>query len=274
MFLQRREEQSRTYFLLQPGKLYLSANLFGGNTVLSEYLRKICGIINIMDIKKLVMFDLDGTLINAYEAIYETLNYTLKQMGYNREETYDSAKRAVGLGDKKFIEKFFKPMDIEKALKIYNKHHVSIIKNKTFLMEGAKEVISYLKSKGVFLAVTSNRPGISGFPLLESLGIKNYFQKITFGDMVQNPKPHPQMLEDTLNFFHVDKHQIIFVGDMTIDVQTGKNADVFTAAVSTGSSYVEELKSFHPDLLYTSLFDFLKFLKFHKPWDYHNNYAN
>lgn len=215
---------------------------------------------NIKDIK-LVMFDLDGTLINAYEAIYETLNYTLKQLGYDREETYESAKRAVGLGDKKFIENFFRSSDIDKALKIYNQYHVSIIKNKIYLMDGAKDVLAYLKNKGIFLAVVSNRPSISGFPLLKNLGIKNYFQRITFGDMVQNPKPNPQMLEDTLKFFHIEKNQIIFVGDMTVDIQTGKNADVFIAAVSTGSSYAEELKGFHPDLLYPSLFDFLEFLR-------------
>ncbi len=204
------------------------------------------------------MFDLDGTLINAYKAIQDTLNYTLKQLGYKNQETYEEAKRAVGLGDKKFIEKFFKPEDIETALKIYNQYHVSIIKDKTFLMDGTKEVLSYLKNKGIFLAVTSNRPGISGFPLLKNLGIKNYFQKITFGDMVQNPKPHPQMIEDTEKFFHVEKNEIIFVGDMTIDIQTGKNANVLTVAVSTGSSYFEELENLHPDFLYTSLFDLMK----------------
>ncbi len=218
---------------------------------------------NIMNVKS-VMFDLDGTLINAYKAIHETLNYTFKQLGYNKEETYESVKRAVGLGDKKFVEKFFKPMDIEKALKIYNEYQVRIIKDKAFLMSGVENLLSYLKNKGIFLAVTSNRPSISGFSLLENLGIQNYFQKITFGDMVENPKPHPQMIKNTLQFFHIEKHQVIFVGDMTIDIQTGKNADVFTVAVSTGSSYFEELKSAQPNLLCTSLFNFLDFLSIGK----------
>ena len=128
-------------------------------------------------------------------------------------------------------------------------------------MPGAKETLSFLKEKGVFLAVASNRPGISAIPILRNLGIANYFQKTVFSDTTTNLKPHPEMIEQALGFFHVQKNKTIFVGDMTIDIQTGKNAGVFTVGIATGSSLPDEMQIAGPNLLFESLFGFLDFLK-------------
>ncbi len=191
--------------------------------------------------KQLFIFDLDGTLMDAYQAIWETLVYTLNKLGYPPVD-FETAKRAVGHGDKNYIPRFFRPEHVEQASKIYREYHLKSLDGRVKLLPGAKELLEKLKETDKFIAVASNRPCESGMLLLKKLGIETYFDKTVFGDHVINQKPDPEMILKLLDFFRMDKEKAVFIGDMDIDVYTGKKAGIDTIVVPTGSSTIEEIE--------------------------------
>lgn len=210
--------------------------------------------------KRLFIFDLDGTLIDAYQSIWETLLYTLNALGYEPVD-FETAKRAVGYGDKNYIPRFFKPQHIEQARKIYRKYHPKNLNGKVHLLPGARQILEKLHNDKKLIAVASNRPSESGLVIIENLNIMKFFFKMIFGDQVQQQKPHPDMILRLMEEAGVKAEQTVFIGDMTIDVFTGKNAGVDTIVVPTGSSSMEELAESKPSWLCNSLFDVIKMLE-------------
>ncbi len=210
--------------------------------------------------KKLFIFDLDGTLVDAYQAIWETLLYTLEKLGYPPVD-FETAKMAVGHGDKKYIPRFFKPEDVEKASKIYREIHLKKLDGKVKLLPGAKELLQKLKQKEKLTGLASNRPCESGVIILKITDLQQYFDRTIFGDQVKNQKPDPEILLNLIDFFKLSKEETVFIGDMDIDVETGKKAGVDTIVVPTGSSTLKQLENSKPSRICNSLFEILKMLE-------------
>src|SRR5262245_35251088 len=106
---------------------------------------------------KLVIFDLDGTLVDAYKAVAARLNHALKSFKY-RVLDDPTIKRYVGWGDKNLVSKFVRPEDVDRMLSVYRAHHRSALKSGTKFLPGAKPLLDALKKDGYQLAIASNRP--------------------------------------------------------------------------------------------------------------------
>ena len=119
---------------------------------------------------KLVVFDLDGTLIDAYGAIAVGINEMLQSLDYPQQKS-EVIKRSVGWGVEKLIHPFVKERDYSKAIEIYLKSQETLLPKMAKLLPGAKEVLKELKEKGCQLAVASNRPSAFSTSLLNTLGI-------------------------------------------------------------------------------------------------------
>ncbi|MBF0522107.1 MAG: HAD family hydrolase [Candidatus Omnitrophica bacterium] len=189
---------------------------------------------------KLVIFDLDGTIVNAYKAVCESLNYALKTLGYPPADD-ETIQRSVGWGERNLMSRFVKPEDVDKIIAIYRQHHKRSLKSGTKFMPGAKDLLKILKERGLLLAVATNRPQWSTQVILHHLKIQDYFQYVVSGDMVKRQKPDGEILAQILQKFSLKPDEAVFVGDMTVDVETGHNALVKTVAVATGSSTQDEL---------------------------------
>jgi len=207
--------------------------------------------------KKIAIFDLDGTLLDAYTAITKTFNYALEKLGYP-PVSLERVKRAVGGGDINLAGKFVNKNDIPALISLYRENHIKFFDGDIKLMDGCRELLTFLKDKHIMLGVATNRAGFSVNPLLEKLNIKQYFDIICTKDDVQNPKPHPDMLIKIMDFFkNRSKKEVFYVGDMDIDYLTGKNAGIDTYIVLTGSSLKNELEEFED----INIFDNLVLLK-------------
>ena len=201
---------------------------------------------------RLVIFDLDGTLIDAYKAIEDSFNFTMHALKLAIRNSL-TIRKAVGWGDEALLLPFVNQRNINKALKIYRKHHqISLIK-KSRLIPHAKKILSYLYRKGYILAVASNRPTRFSFILLDNLNIKKYFQYVLCADRLKNAKPHPEIIFKIMRRFKIPADRVVYVGDMAIDVQAGKYAGVKTIAVFGGSSSKKEIRKQRPACILRSI---------------------
>ena len=209
---------------------------------------------------KLVIFDLDGTLIDAYSAIARSFNYTMKQMKYPAQDTL-TIRRKVGWGDRQLLSPFIREEDLAKALLIFRRHHKKAIKIGTRFLPGAGRLLRTLKKSGMKLAVATNRPSPSAKGIIRYLDLKKFFDYVLCGDKIEKPKPHPDMLHQILKKFKISHLEAVYVGDMTIDVEAGNRAKVKTVAVATGSSSRKEIKRFKPYRIVPKLDSVMSILK-------------
>lgn len=194
---------------------------------------------------KLIVFDLDGTLINAYPAVEESVNYVLQYFDMPKQEK-DAIQRAVGWGPKKLLEKFLSLKQIEEALKLYYQHHAGSLLRGSSLLPGAMDLLTKLKRRGHKLAVASNRPKDFSLIVTRHLEIEPLFDRILCGDEMSRPKPYPDILFQLMEEFNCLDDDILYVGDMVVDIETGVAAGVKTVAVTTGSSSLEEIQKAGP----------------------------
>jgi phosphoglycolate phosphatase len=129
---------------------------------------------------------------------------------------------------------------------IYRQHHVRALKSGTAWLPGAGALLRMLKEKGYKLAIASNRPTRFTHIILKHLKGDALFDHILCGDRVEKPKPAAEILEKTLAKFSLKPEAAVYVGDMTIDIETGRAAGVRTVAVATGSNTKEELAALRP----------------------------
>jgi len=208
---------------------------------------------------KLIIFDLDGTLVDAYPAIIRSFNYTMQKLNYPAQGNL-VIRRAVGWGDENLLRPFLKVGDLRKGLLIYRRHHQNSLVRYSRLFPRAGAVLGYLKKKGCLLAVASNRPTKFSWILIHHLGLKKYFDYVLCADKLKHIKPHPEILKKIMQKFSVGPRQAVYIGDMAIDAQAGKRAGVKTIIVTTGSSQRQEIKKERPYRIFRRLTELLQIL--------------
>lgn len=207
---------------------------------------------------RLVIFDLDGTLVNAYPAIISSFNYTMKRLRLPVQDDL-IIRRAVGWGDENLLRPFVKEKDLPAALSVYRKYHKSALKGSRLFPE-VNKVLAYLRDKGYILAIASNRPTSFSWILIRHLKLKNYFSYVLCADKLKHIKPHPEIINTIMRKFALRPKDTLYVGDMTIDAQAGRRAKVKTIIVTTGSSDKSEIIKERPYRIIRSVPQLLRIL--------------
>ena len=198
--------------------------------------------------KKLVIFDLDGTLLNTIADLANSTNYALKVLGYPIHEP-DKYNFMVGNGINKLFERALPDGEKteENVLRVrqefvpyYDQHNA----DKSRPYPGVTEL---LETAGMQLAVASNKYQAATEKL-----IAHYFPNIkftaVFGQREGIPvKPDPIIVKEILQIAKVQEEETLYVGDSGVDMQTAINAGVTSCGVTWGFRPRTELESFHPD---------------------------
>ncbi len=208
---------------------------------------------------RLIIFDLDGTLVDAYSAIISSFNYTMQRLKLPAQDAL-IIRRAVGWGDENLLRPFIKEKDKSCALSIYRKHHKLALLKESRLFPRVYKLLVYLKNKGYRVAVASNRPSRFSWILIRDLKREKYFDYILCADKLKHIKPHPEIINRIMQRLHLSSEQTLFVGDMTIDAQAGRCAKVKTIIVTTGSSTKTEIKKEKPYRIIDRISELLKIL--------------
>lgn len=208
---------------------------------------------------KLIIFDLDGTLVDAYSAIAKSFNYTMQKLNYPKQGNL-IIRRAVGWGDRGLLKPFIKIADLERALSIYRRHHKTALALESHLFSGVSRALTYFKGRGYMLAVASNRPTMFSWILIRSLNLEKYFNYVLCADKLKHAKPHPEIINKIMQRFSLKPRNTLYVGDMAIDAQAGRRAKVKTIIITTGSSSKSEIKEEKPYRVIVKITELLKML--------------
>lgn len=188
--------------------------------------------------KKTVIFDLDGTLLNTLDDLADSTNYALSKFGYPTR-TIDEVRQFVGNGVAKLIERAIPEgknnPNFEKCLAIFKENYAQNMYNKTAPYNGIIEMLSNLKSKGIKIAVVSNK-----FDLAVKELCKKYFEGFIDFAAGENEaqgikkKPAPDTVISVLNEFNFAPEEAVYVGDSDVDIMTAKNSKMPCISVTWG----------------------------------------
>ena len=194
----------------------------------------------------LLIFDLDGTLVNTLEDIASSVNYTLVQLG-NDPIAIDAVRQYVGDGIETLMARSLggRTERLDEAVAIYKDHHRRNLVVRSFLYPSVRETLEHFKA--LPMAVISNKTMEFVGPLIDCLGIGTYFKLIIGADHGLPLKPAPDAVQSVLSTFAVPKDRAVIVGDGTTDVRAGKAAGIITCAVTYGFRSEAELRKAGPD---------------------------
>lgn len=200
--------------------------------------------------KRLVIFDLDGTLLNTIADLGTACNVALTQLGYPTHKISHYPK-LVGNGVNRLIYRAL-PEDQQNEANIarmreyfipyYNAHNCVY----TTPYEGIPEVLRTLKSQHIHLAVASNKYNTATQAI-----VNHYFPNtfdIVLGERPNIPrKPNPQIVFDILNTIKIKPEEVLYVGDSDVDIRTAQAAGIEHIACTWGFCTEEKLRQANPD---------------------------
>ena len=204
--------------------------------------------------KKLAIFDLDGTLLNTIKDLGEAVNYALDRNGFHTHSVA-SYPYFVGNGVRRLIERSL-PEDARKKASVvdtmlkdfkqyYNEHNT----DRTKPYDGIPELLQELLDSGVKLAVASNKYQQATLKI-----INHFFPDIPWvaiqGQQEGIPvKPDPSIIFMILSEAKIAKQDTIYIGDSGIDMETARRACIDSVGVTWGFRPVKELKEYHANVI-------------------------
>ena len=202
--------------------------------------------------KQLLIFDMDGTILNTLNDLMDATNYALKQNNFPLRN-YEQIRKAVGNGVAMLIKRSL-PNNIDeitykKVLKDFEEYYSAHSSEKTTTYEGISNTLKSLKDHGYILAVATNKLEEVAIELVDRF-YPNLFSTVCGDNGIRAKKPAPDCINEIANRLNViDKAKIVYIGDSEVDYQTSLNSGVDCIIVSYGYRTKEELKKLSIDTL-------------------------
>jgi phosphoglycolate phosphatase len=200
----------------------------------------------------LVVFDLDGTLIDGYAAIGEALTHATERLGVPAVPP-DRVRVLVGHGLERLLETVVGAERAAEGVRLFREKYPDIAVAGSHLMPGARDVLDALAADGYDLALASNKPARFSRLILEAREIARYFRGVGGPDDATPAKPDPAMLRMLMRNAGASPTTTLVVGDMEVDVEFARAAGCRVAVVPGGSRSREELLRAGPDALLEGL---------------------
>ncbi len=216
---------------------------------------------------KMVMIDLDGTLIDTAPDIAASANAMLGELGM---PTHDLALVAtwIGNGVSRLVKRTLiggfdgepDPALYEKGCPIFLEAYAEYVSNESRPYPGVVEGLEALKQAGFSLACITNKAEAFTLPLLKDLGLDKYFELVISGDSLTERKPHPLPLHHACEFFGITPKQGVLIGDSVNDLQAARAAGMPVILVPYGYNQGQDVNELDPDAVVDSLTDLSKHL--------------
>lgn len=210
----------------------------------------------------LIVFDLDGTLVDSAPDIAFSIDTMLRAMG--RVPVGEAQVRGwIGNGISMLVKRSLTlelwpmgvPEDYLQALSKFISVYSENLCVRSALYAGVRESLSTLKTQGYVLACVTNKHSDFAIPLLKKLAIRDYMDYIGCGNQFENFKPHPESLLRTAQRFDLNPEHCLMVGDSENDVGAARAAGYPVVCVSYGYRHFDQAEELGADLLIDSLID-------------------
>ncbi len=207
-----------------------------------------------MNKEKIILFDLDGTLIDSTDAIIKCFLHAFEDNGASFEKTPEDIKSQIGYPlDVMFSYFGVSGDEVGNYVDSYKKQYRDISVEMTTLLDNAKLSVEEA-SKFARLGIVTTKTTKYTLPILENFGILEHFEVVIGRQEVENPKPHPEPILKALEAMNLSPNKEIYmIGDTKLDIIAAIAANVNNIAVLSGSGSYEELRNYTPNVVKDAL---------------------
>lgn len=206
----------------------------------------------------LIIFDLDGTLIDSLDDLANATNHMLLSLG-RPAASREQVRGYVGQGARRLVEKALPaaPADvIERGLALFLAYNEEHLVDRTGLYPGVMETLTALRESGLTLSVVSNKNVALCTKVLTTLGADGFFVSVIGADSLTERKPSPEPLLKVLRDLGVPPERAVMVGDSINDIAAGQAAGIITIGCTFG--YGDPAEIADADFLIDSLPELLE----------------
>ncbi len=204
---------------------------------------------------RLLIFDLDGTLIDSKLDLAHSVNAMLAYMDLPPLE-HELIYTYVGNGAPLLVRRALGPgagdAGVERGLDFFIRYYAQHCLDHTCLYPGVKEALDRLRAAEISMAVLTNKPVRISRQIVSGLGVGEHFFRVYGGNSFEQKKPDPVGIETLLTETGLPREQALMVGDSAVDIRTARNANVRACGVTYGFQ-PESFKEVPPDLVVDDL---------------------
>jgi phosphoglycolate phosphatase len=209
---------------------------------------------------KLIMIDVDGTLVDSVPDLAFCIDEMMQKLGLQKWGE-DKVRHWVGNGVPKLVERALsgelegRPIKevFDAAYPIFLDLYEDNNAQRSYLYDGVREGLDYLKSQGYQLGCVTNKSEQFTHPLLKALGIFNDFKIIISGDTLAKRKPDPMPLLYCAEHFNLKPEECLMLGDSVSDVKAARAAGFDIICMSYGYNHGNDIADENPDLVIDSM---------------------
>lgn len=204
-----------------------------------------------------LIFDLDGTLVDSYAALTDALNFARASTGMG-VLPQEIVKSYVGEGVEILLQRAFEASEIDQSLRgLFEQRYDEICCERSTLLDEVADTLGHLSALGVRMTVCTNKPTTFSTKILQHLGIAGHFRAVVGPDLAGIRKPDARHVRRAIDPLECPPTDVLFVGDMPIDVEAARNSGLEVAVIATGSSTAVELKAAEPDFFLVRFSDLI-----------------
>jgi phosphoglycolate phosphatase len=209
---------------------------------------------------EIMFIDFDGTLVNSLPIAIKIMQKVQSELGL-KVKTEEEISKSIGYGENYFLKGATGYSDGDNFLRAkstyYNLYRQEGVKI-TPLFPNIREFLSLYKDK--HKVILSNKKSEFIRLITDNLNITGYFAELIGSDNIECMKPDPCGIIKLLEKYGIPKEKALMIGDMVVDIETGKNADIKTCALAWGLDPKQKLIQAHPDILIEDILELSRYI--------------